>query len=373
MTTLAQSNSPSPAQALARRRLLARIGRHWRAGQRLPTVKSLASDLGVGLVNTHRAVRELVADGYLVAKPRIGIHVAEKLPPQTRTAASGAARQAFKVEIIAAEHHMLDSMHVRMMQGARQRLEEHHCEVRQRECLAIKAEQSFVELDADALIFINASKTRLVTAERHLVVAIETGWLDQFPPDRRVDHVTVNQAQGGALVGQAFRAAGIRSACFLGCMDRAAPSAPGAAYDAISAGRLAGFESSWGRAVSSRLQLKTNYYDESAGVEAAAQFLALPQRPQAVFAATDELAVGLVHGLMAHGLQPGRDYQIIGFDGQERGQAMRWGPLTSVAVPAAEMGAKAADLLLQRFGQPPQPSQCVALGCSLRPGATFVL
>lgn len=376
MTTTTDTISRSPMHELARKQLLARIGRRWRAGQRLPTVKSLSADLGIGLVNTHRAVQELVAEGYLTARPRVGIRVAQKhsLMQASRGASAegGGSIAGRRIEIIMPERDRLDGMHLRMIEGFRRHIADKQCDIRERECLNSERCQSFIDSEADALVFINASRKKLLTAEHHVVVNVETGWLDQFPPDRNVDHVTVNQQQGGALAGHAFREAGLNSVCFLGCTDQHEPNnlPP---YGRISAARLAGFESGWQQPIPTRLHLKANYYDESAGVLAATQYLALKDRPDGVFAASDELAVGFVHGMLAHGLIAGRDYQIIGFDAQQRGQTIRWGPLASVAVPSLEMGEKAAELLIQRCERPDRPSQTVALGCAMVGGSTFTM
>jgi DNA-binding LacI/PurR family transcriptional regulator len=67
---------------------------------------------------------------------------------------------------------------------------------------------------------------------------------------------------------------------------------------------------------------------------------------QAVFAANDRMAIGLMQGLKELGILAGRDYFIAGYDDSD---AARWlePPLTSVKVPFYEMGETAADQLLQ--------------------------
>src|SRR5688572_7175411 len=59
-----------------------RLHSDWKSGARLPPIKDLARQLGTGLNNTHRAVRELVDEGLLHSRPGVGTYVSD-LSPQT--------------------------------------------------------------------------------------------------------------------------------------------------------------------------------------------------------------------------------------------------------------------------------------------------
>jgi DNA-binding LacI/PurR family transcriptional regulator len=134
--------------------------------------------------------------------------------------------------------------------------------------------------------------------------------------------------------------------------------------------RLRAFEHGFGLPVPPGHVLLTRSYGESWGARLVARYAALNPRPEAVFAASDELAVGFVKGALALGLEPLRDYQIIGFDGQERGRQLHEGPLTTIQVPAAEMGRRGAELLADRLLNPDQPARQLRLGCTLFEGNT---
>jgi len=367
---IAQPHDP-PIYLQAKKRLLTEIGKRWKPGTRLPTVQQLAARYDVGRVSMHRAVRELADEGHLIARPRAGIQVADQSPAKTKVSARPLAIAGRTVDIISVSRERLEGMHRRMIDGITSRLCHVDCEVRHRDLLSEGRTQSFTDHEADALIFINAGKARLSAADHHAVVNIETGLINQFDPDRIIDHVTVNQLHGAALAGYALRLAGESSVCFLGAHSQRDPVTEALPYDQLSTMRLQGLESGFGRPVQPTHQLMTNFYDESAGASLVSEYLALDDRPHAIFATTDELAVGFVHGALAHDLMPGRDYRIVGFDGQQRGQEMRWGPLASVEVPANEMGCKAAELLIERFQRPDRPSQTVSLGCTLISGATL--
>jgi DNA-binding LacI/PurR family transcriptional regulator len=68
--------------------------------------------------------------------------------------------------------------------------------------------------------------------------------------------------------------------------------------------------------------------------------------PIAVFAAGDSMAIGLMRGLREKGIKVPQDVAICGFDDIDL--AGQWGiDLTTVRHPAAEMGEKATEILLQ--------------------------
>ncbi|GAA4010742.1 substrate-binding domain-containing protein [Deinococcus rubellus] len=70
-------------------------------------------------------------------------------------------------------------------------------------------------------------------------------------------------------------------------------------------------------------------------------------RPVFVLALSDEMALGVQRQLGEGGWQMGRDYLLLGFDGNE--QAARAG-LSSVAQPVAKMGEAAAEAILAALG-----------------------
>jgi DNA-binding LacI/PurR family transcriptional regulator len=84
-----------------------------------------------------------------------------------------------------------------------------------------------------------------------------------------------------------------------------------------------------------------------AGGEAAmAGLLSLPNPPTAVFAESDEMAMGAMRTIRHSGLRCPDDVSIIGFDDHELAQMM---DLTTIAQPVHEQGRVAAQLLLDRI------------------------
>lgn len=86
-----------------------------------------------------------------------------------------------------------------------------------------------------------------------------------------------------------------------------------------------------------------NYRYES-GIEAAQYFVGLSERPTAIFAATDEMAIGAIHGIQDAGLAVPGDISVIGVDNIRMASMVR--PLlTTVAQPMYDIGAVSMRLL----------------------------
>jgi LacI family transcriptional regulator len=86
-----------------------------------------------------------------------------------------------------------------------------------------------------------------------------------------------------------------------------------------------------------------NYRYES-GVEAMKYFLELDERPTAVFAATDEMAIGAIHYIQDFGLRVPEDVSVISVDNTRMASMVR-PQLSSVAQPMYDIGAVSMRLL----------------------------
>ncbi|MEP6802802.1 MAG: LacI family DNA-binding transcriptional regulator [Acidobacteriota bacterium] len=86
-------------------------------------------------------------------------------------------------------------------------------------------------------------------------------------------------------------------------------------------------------------------FREESGYEASGRILSMKRRPSAVFAANDSMAIGLLCGFQEKGVRVPQDVAIAGFDDIPIARYVT-PPLTSVRVPIAELGARAAELLI---------------------------
>ncbi|MFE5319718.1 catabolite control protein A [Paenibacillus sp. NPDC056579] len=86
-----------------------------------------------------------------------------------------------------------------------------------------------------------------------------------------------------------------------------------------------------------------NYRYES-GLEVTKHFLELSDRPTAIFAATDEMAIGAIHTLQDNGLKVPDDMSVISVDNIRMASMVR-PQLTTVAMPMYDIGAVSMRLL----------------------------
>ncbi|HEY4292675.1 LacI family DNA-binding transcriptional regulator [Luteibacter sp.] len=82
------------------------------------------------------------------------------------------------------------------------------------------------------------------------------------------------------------------------------------------------------------------------GVKAARQLLRLKQRPTAIFAADDDMAVGAIWAAAEAGVSVPSEVSICGFDDTTIATQV-WPPLTTVHQPVRDMGKRATEELLQ--------------------------
>jgi len=101
-----------------------------------------------------------------------------------------------------------------------------------------------------------------------------------------------------------------------------------------------------GLEVSPQLLFEGNYSRKS-GYEAAAKLWDQRHEVEAVFAANDRMAIGLMQGLRERGWTAGRDFAVVGYDDSDAAK-LSDPPLTSVSVPFYEMGKAAARRLLEQ-------------------------
>jgi LacI family transcriptional regulator len=85
-------------------------------------------------------------------------------------------------------------------------------------------------------------------------------------------------------------------------------------------------------------------YDD--GLAGGATMLDLPDRPTAIFAGSDEVALGILEAARARGLRVPEDLSVVGFDDTEVAR-LASPPLTTVKQPLREMGAVALRTALQ--------------------------
>jgi LacI family transcriptional regulator len=82
------------------------------------------------------------------------------------------------------------------------------------------------------------------------------------------------------------------------------------------------------------------------GVAGGTVLLDLPERPTAIFAGSDEMALGVIEAARGHGLRVPQDLSVVGFDDTQLAR-MASPPLTTVRQPLWEMGGVALRTALR--------------------------
>lgn len=119
-----------------------------------------------------------------------------------------------------------------------------------------------------------------------------------------------------------------------------------------------------GIAVPPELDVPGDGYTLHGGAEAMAQVLALESPPTAVFAESDEMAIGALKTVRDAGLDVPGDLSLVGFDDHPVAEYLG---LTTVRQPAAQQGSAAARLFLDAIptGQAGRPQPQVVLPTKL--------
>jgi LacI family transcriptional regulator len=122
---------------------------------------------------------------------------------------------------------------------------------------------------------------------------------------------------------------------------------------AIAQARLTGYRSALVHAgidVDETL-IQPGYFDVDSGISAATALLSLDRPPTAIFAANDDMALGVLQVAHQRNLAIPQQIAIAGFDDSPASR-LAWPPLTTVRQPTKLLGETAAAMLL---GEKPNP------------------
>lgn len=112
-------------------------------------------------------------------------------------------------------------------------------------------------------------------------------------------------------------------------------------------------------------------YSQESGFEGARLILDHEDRPSAIFAANDLMALGVMGAARSLGLSAGKDFALVGFDNMSLA-AYDFVSLTTVNYSREDMGRIARDLLRVRCSKPSAPHQTVKLLPTLVPRKSTV-
>ncbi|MFP3359785.1 substrate-binding domain-containing protein, partial [Planococcus sp. SIMBA_143] len=96
------------------------------------------------------------------------------------------------------------------------------------------------------------------------------------------------------------------------------------------------------------------------GIEAMEGFLELDEKPTAIFAGTDEMALGVIHAAQDNGYNVPEDFEVVGFDNTRLATMVR-PTLSTVVQPMYDIGAVAMRLLTKLMNKETVEEQTVVL------------
>lgn len=171
--------------------------------------------------------------------------------------------------------------------------------------------------------------------------------LDEDIPGATVPRVVVENAHGAYLATRHLIAAGHRAIAHV--------SGPEQLFSVRE--RYAGFARAMAEA---GLPVRPGHvvcgaYSRDFGRQAVRRLLDAPERPTAVFAASDYVAIGVMEGLKAAGLVVPADMSLVGFDDMPFAEMIEPG-LTTIRQPVAELGRTALHALLALLDKQAPPS-----------------
>jgi LacI family transcriptional regulator len=160
----------------------------------------------------------------------------------------------------------------------------------------------------------------------------------QLPPDFNADYVGSDEAMGGRMVAEHLYALGHRRIGHL-----AGPS-----YRTWAVARREAFESAISRmSGASCVTREAEENEPNLAMGPARELLSLPNRPTAVFAASDLYAKAVYRAAKEFNLKIPGDLSVVGFSDDDFACEM-YPPLTTVRQPAYEIGQRAAEVVLGR-------------------------
>jgi LacI family transcriptional regulator len=106
------------------------------------------------------------------------------------------------------------------------------------------------------------------------------------------------------------------------------------------------------------LVVEAKYHNETSGYEAMRRLLGLRRPPDAVFAASDPIAIGALQAALEAGLAMPKEFGLIGVGNHRYGRFLKV-PLSTIDQQRSQIGLLAADLLLSLIEKRRTRRKCV--------------
>ena len=225
----------------------------------------------------------------------------------------------------------------------------------EKEVMHLNALQTY--LPSGLIVIPSDSSDLTVQAESYRKAGAAVICLDRLPRNWVGDSVTVNNGAGAANA----------ASYLIGLGHRHLAAITGPLHLTNSQDRLNGFKRALRQA---RVPLAAGYvqetrFDRAGGYAKANILLRMVPRPTAILACNDLIALGALMAIHEAKLRCPEDISLIGFDGLDLTETTS-PPLTSVYQSSYQMGAEAANLVLERLAGKDKPARKIVLKTELR-------
>lgn len=204
-----------------------------------------------------------------------------------------------------------------------------------------------VEKQVDGIVFVAAGAS-VDVVERLVARAVPMVLIDRELPGVQVDVVLADNLAGGKNATAHLAELGHRRiACITGPSELT-----------LSAQRVIGYRATlqeYAIAPDETL-VRRGSFDFASGLCLTQTLLDLPNRPTAIFACNDVMAIGAMHAVLTAGLRVPEEISVIGFDDVPVAPYTN-PPLTTIAQPIAGFGQTAIQMLLARIADKDLPAQ----------------
>lgn len=211
----------------------------------------------------------------------------------------------------------------------------------------------------DGLVLIPSDRNASVPGIKSVAGDVKIVQVDRAVAPPLADFVGVDNQVGISLLFEHLMQQGVRTIAYAGADDASSNG-----VERTEQVRLL--------AAANKVKITGEFRSEfsvAAGKAAADQIVDGAGLPDAIIAASDQIAVGVIAGLRERGVEVPRDLLVTGFDGGELAE-IYWPSVTTVVQPVRAIAAETVAALLRRIKQPDAAFQRTLIAPTLQVGAS---